>query len=874
MSYFVTVSDAVRDHFLDPVNLRWLQVIIDPDDAALTLTPVEFSCDAGHDYQRWGFRIKNRDTYSVGQNANEPAIVQFSHNGSDWVTCFTGFVADEGFRRSRGLITDDHISFELHDATRRRGTRRKPDPVLLAGFKICDPANTAASILHYLAGLMGAEVNASEIDYSKTLLELGTNSAWEELQKLREAFHADMFFDADGDLLFATPFDTDYSAPSSEWTFQGDPDNAVSGAACRIYGILDETYLPVRCNYAKASIEELVALAEQVVYKNTENLSTLTDLISIEVPAGEYWPGPNATDLAKLYYQDPESGEKFPYAISVGTPSIGAAGSGSGIEHTGGTIEIISFNGSSAATSAGADHSQIILRNTGAGTATIRKLTLTGSPYRNKGNQTIECIDAAVADAIDYVEHEIDGKYATSASQVYDALYHIREEGKGRPRQFYFSAPFMPWIQRAAIVSVQPPGEAVARCRIDSYRHLRKGRTLQGATTAIVCTELAAHTPSGSPRIQTGEQISPILAKIMSISPNAGATYRSEAASAPSIPRLGDLWYQTDTHLMKRYSGSSWENTGASPLEESESAGVAFETASGKVQILDDGTIKAIDGEFSGTVSSTDIESSAGQLGSFISARITGSAQTFTSTDTIQDFVDHMTGLTPPLSKYGGSMIATYGGKTYTSYEREEKDDVRSIGYKYTYYFHASDGTKLTYEDDDNFPGDFEVLGVFEDAEVLSLLVAPVGIDTTAIKLPLTGGITFEATAGSTAISDRINGNLQNTYTAMIHKLYSAISGTVRINYIYTNSTAGTLTFDLRIYVDAVLIATRSQAVTAGNSHQSYYDLTIYPSEVITFQRRTDTAGGGSETSFQVWGSVDGAISGTARATACVKVEA
>jgi hypothetical protein len=81
-------------------------------------------------------------------------------------------------------------------------------------------------------------------------------------------------------------------------------------------------------------------------------------------------------------------------------------------------------------------------------------------------------------------------------------------------------------------------------------------------------------------------------AKLTNISPNAGATYRSESTSAPITPRLGDLWYQTDTQLNKRYDGTDWQNVGASPLEASSTAGIAFETATGKVKIYDDGSFE------------------------------------------------------------------------------------------------------------------------------------------------------------------------------------------------------------------------------------------------------------------------------------------
>ena len=45
------------------------------------------------------------------------------------------------------------------------------------------------------------------------------------------------------------------------------------------------------------------------------------DEILIELAPGEYWPGPNATDLARLEYLDPETGEEYPYAVYCGDPN-------------------------------------------------------------------------------------------------------------------------------------------------------------------------------------------------------------------------------------------------------------------------------------------------------------------------------------------------------------------------------------------------------------------------------------------------------------------------------------------------------------------------------------------------------------------------
>jgi hypothetical protein len=42
---------------------------------------------------------------------------------------------------------------------------------------------------------------------------------------------------------------------------------------------------------------------------------------------------------------------------------------------------------------------------------------------------------------------------------------------------------------------------------------------------------------------------------------NRGTSYYSAAASPPSAPTQGQVWYQTDTHALLVYSGSAWLNT-------------------------------------------------------------------------------------------------------------------------------------------------------------------------------------------------------------------------------------------------------------------------------------------------------------------------
>ena len=252
-----------------------------------------------------------------------------------------------------------------------------------------------------------------------------------------------------------------------------------------------------------------------------------------------------------------------------------------------------------------------------------------------------------------------------SSTQAVDTLYPLVEEGKGRPRRFGFSAPVMPWIQRRAIVMVQPPGESVVRCRIDTYSHKKSGRTLQGMRTAITCTELGTHIPTGSPYVEQTPSTPAWQAKLNSIAPNASATYRSESTSVPTVPKIGDYWYQTDTQLTKRYDGTDWQNVGTSPFNESADTGVAFETANEKVKIKDDGTIEAVDGKFSGSITS---------------GTITGT--TITATDiTVESIKSSASGVTTTDSKSG-----TAGSSTMSL-------DISGIGMLYYYVTGASGGS-------------------------------------------------------------------------------------------------------------------------------------------------------------------------------------
>ena len=499
MSYFVPFSQPDRDIFKDEGNpSRYLRVVVDPAGSFYEFTPIKISCSADEDYQKWNMKVKNRSSITVGFLANEPCVVQVSTNQEFWYTIFTGYVSDSGFYRHRGYSTDDYISVDLVDATQRKGTKRTLSPAVLANYKISD-TESPASIIHYLASKMGIELEVSDIDYTKNIVSVGESTVWEELKKLQSTYGADMYFNHQGQLRFIPQYDSNGNPQvrEIEWIFQGNPHQDIPDMGSWIKGSVEEVYLPVRCNRASCEFIDYEQLSLRVIYKNTENYDEATSEILIELAPGEYWPGPNAADLARLEYLDPETGEEYPYAVTVEIPTIGVSGDVD-ILFEGGSLEIVSFNGSTSDTRQNPGSSEIILHNTGEESCSIKRLQIRGIPFRNKSKEIVEYTASSITNEVDFVDKSIDGKYAINANQVYNTLYDIVENQKNRVRRFSFATSFLPWIQRGAIVHVQMPGEEAVRCRVDSYAHQNRSRTLQGLATSVVCTSKEVFIPTGN----------------------------------------------------------------------------------------------------------------------------------------------------------------------------------------------------------------------------------------------------------------------------------------------------------------------------------------------------------------------------------------
>ncbi|MCF7945443.1 MAG: collagen-like protein, partial [Spirochaetia bacterium] len=572
----IDVASSDRLTFSTALDRRYLKVVI---DGTSILYPRLGNCDASVDYQKWDFTIKNTYGLEPGTYANKSAVVQISIDLVTWYTIFTGSVTDEGVTRTIGYVTDDFVNLELTDPTRRKGTKRKPENTLLDGFRICDPSTPSSSILHYLANEMGVTLESSigTIDYAKTVASLGEKTIWQEFQSLAIAFHADMYFAADGTLRFKSPFETGYSAPSVEWTFSGDPNIEPPTNGSWIKGKIEQTYTPIRCNKGKVEFGSYDELPSQVIYENTENYNADLKHCSIEIAPGEYWPGPNAGDKAQLKYKDLDTGEEYPYAGSIETLSIGSSASDD-IQYSGGSLQLISFDGiagtNPGATRKNPDSSEIILYNSGASTCEIYVFRLRGTPYRQIAKNTVEYTDPAITDEVDYVEQQYSNEWYTDASQAYESLQLKVEQGKSRYRRLGFSTDWTPWIQRGAPVEVKLPDSVSVTGKIISYAHRAKGRTLASMYTSVIVEETEAWVPAGGNPVIIQERLPRLSGRrgadgadgsytVYQYAKNTSATTAPSTGwqeTPPSIATGEYLWMRTGEVTPPAASPSVWSS--------------------------------------------------------------------------------------------------------------------------------------------------------------------------------------------------------------------------------------------------------------------------------------------------------------------------
>jgi len=538
VSYFIPVGGTWNTTIKDRTNPRYWKVLIDTDgdDSVDDVTSQIYNNEIsggqrkGSTAAQWTVTLRNsQQTYQEGDLAGRKAEIQAKVASESYITVFTGYVSDAGCQRSKTSLTEDKVTLTLFDLVKTKATRRKTDAAIYSGFDISDTASTSTSLIHTLAGMMGlsaSDMDITDINHAVTLVSLDAKAtAWKELQRIAEQYLADMYVRYDGKLRFRSRFETGWSAPSSEWDFY------TSGENANVHSPWSGSMRPKSCTRCETSYDDYEDVGSQQVYKNTDEWVSATEQNAIVVGAGEYWPGPGSGDVARLKYKDPKSGEEFPFVRDVSTPSIGATGSGSNIECSGGLLTLVSFNGSTSATQQNADSSEIILQNATGSPVTITKFELWADhPYRVSANNTVKHIDSAVSNEEDHVDKSLDGKYASDDDQAHESCEYTVEFGKDDREEYELTVDWLPQVQKRALVTFNIVEESRSvTCYVESFTHVASGPMARWKTR-LSLIKYESYTYSGSNRIVRALSIGDIRPTIDGI--NSGITDAQDSADS------------------------------------------------------------------------------------------------------------------------------------------------------------------------------------------------------------------------------------------------------------------------------------------------------------------------------------------------------
>lgn len=546
----ITITDAQLEAIKNDHTAHRIRVLV----GEIEIWPLSISCSCSEDYQQWSVKFKNSSSsISEGAGAGLDATIQWSIDGNTWLDVMTGFISTDGVTRSQGYITADYLSLTVVDKTQIKGTGITPTTTAYAGYSVCNPYDTATSIVHLLGGLMGiTSFDVGDLSsYVKDVFTLGENTVWEELQHLAETFDADLAYTNEGKLYFHSPLESGYTEKTYDWTLVAKPNATRPARYSDIIGTIERKYLAVTCNKAKCTFSKYTQEdAESVIYKDTTNYDSDTGKCSITVAAGATYP----TDgVLSLDYKDPDTGDDYPYATGIITPTVGE-NMGYDIGYSGGTLELVSFDGSTEDTEREAGASQIILKNTGSVSCTIFKLTLRGTPYKKDSDVEVTEKDSDITEDVDYVTKEINGDYATSSDQIDTVLSRYVAKGKIRHRQFSFSTLFLPFIQRGEVMHLILDDGTESDWEIVTYEHQMQGKQISTMRTSMVLKEVTSFTPttlktikqtnpSGSLQKGTGISSTAITYQVGS----SGTTVPTGTwlASIPTVPAGSYLWTRT-----------------------------------------------------------------------------------------------------------------------------------------------------------------------------------------------------------------------------------------------------------------------------------------------------------------------------------------
>jgi hypothetical protein len=519
MSYFVPASTGFNAALKVRTSERYYKLLIDTnaDGNLEDVTSQIYFNDLGGGFQNgssneWKTVLNNvGGTYQEGDLAGAKCRIDAKCGvANEYVTIFTGYVDRIGVVRNLTIPNDDTVIIKMVDYTKYVGTNRKTGNYTLINFKVCDPSATGSSLFHKLALDMG--LTAGQLDVSATVpltkdyIGLSNkDGAYKEIQSLSDSFMGTVYHRYDGKLRLITPYATGWSEPTSEYKF-GD---SVDSDMC-IHSI-EGGRSSVICNHVSAEFDSYQASTERVVHKNVLLWNAANNYNEIQVAAGEYWPGETVEGKkATLEYKDPKTGVSWDMCINIPTPTIGAYGESTAydIECANGLLTLHSFNGTagtdSSLTEREAKAAQIILKNNTAGTVTIRKFEIRGTPVRIISKNQVKDFDATVPE-YERIPKVINGRYATDINQIYKTCKWWNTYGKEKRQKFTIVTDWLPTIQKGAKISIDLTSTAYPDAGIDQdfmvdeFEHLSPaGSSMTNAYTRLILSEYLAFDNTGT----------------------------------------------------------------------------------------------------------------------------------------------------------------------------------------------------------------------------------------------------------------------------------------------------------------------------------------------------------------------------------------
>ena len=432
--------------------------------------------------QSWQVSLRNTGI-SVGFWANEDAKIQYKETEeSTWQNIFVGKVSSSGATRSRGYVTDDYLSLELIDLAKAKLTKIKPTKQTLANFYISNVYEEETSLIHYLANLAGiTRVNADRIMDVLTIVNIGDDSIWSELQKIAETYCLNLYFDNNGTLCLKSAYVD--SNTDAKYIIGNNTDNPIIGK-------INETYANVEGNSFTCTFDSYEQQEEQIVFKSFENYVESTGLINIDILPNTTWPEEGVTNLT---YKSIKTDAEFPLVIDVTTPTIGPNDSYD-ISYSGGELKLKSFNGSTDDTEDNPSSAQIILENTGSTTCSINKFTITGTPFILKSENKVEKEIQDLLE-VDKISKTIDEKYAANVDSIQDSLEKYLKINQYRTREFSFTTNFIPFLERNDVVILNLDNENI-KCTVENFENNQKGTRVNTLNTSINLKEIKEFTPT------------------------------------------------------------------------------------------------------------------------------------------------------------------------------------------------------------------------------------------------------------------------------------------------------------------------------------------------------------------------------------------